>query len=188
MESALGSEGLPGRQAQDDIAIIGMSCIFPGAPNLPTYWQNILAKVDAISDPPDQWGAEFFYDPETSSNDRIYCKRGGYLKELAEFNPLQYGVMPSSIQGAEPGHFLALRVACEALADAGYLNRPFEGTRVEVILGKGAYLGPADMNLVQHGVVIDQTIRIRRGAGCDQAGIARGTAAVQRRHRARLGL
>ena len=143
-----------------DIAIVGMSCILPGASNLQQYWQNIVSKVDALGDPPEQWGAEYFYDPDSTSNDRIYCKRGGYLKDLAKFNPLQFGVVPSSIDGAEPGHFLALRAAYESLADAGYSDKPVDGARVEVILGKGAQFGPADVNAIQHGIVIDQTLRI----------------------------
>jgi acyl transferase domain-containing protein len=143
-----------------DVAIIGMSCIFPGAANLQQYWHNIVSKVDAVGDPTERWGAELFYDPQSTSNDRIYCKRGGYLKELAEFDPLQHGVAPYSIQGAEPGHFLALRAAHEALTDAGYFEKPVDGARVEVILGKGAQFGPADVNAIQHGIVIDQTIRI----------------------------
>ena len=43
-----------------DIAIIGMACIFPKAPNLRTFWENILAKVDGIDDAPDDWGADRF--------------------------------------------------------------------------------------------------------------------------------
>lgn len=160
MESAFDANPSPASAQQEDIAIIGMSCIFPGAADIQKFWQNILSKVDAISDPSDQWGAEFFYDPTVQSNDRVYCKRGGYLKDLAEFNPLQYGVMPSSIHGGEPGHFLALRVAYEALADAGYIDKEIDNTKVEVILGKGSAMGPAHMNALQHGFVIDQTLRI----------------------------
>ena len=48
---------------QGDIAITGMACLFPGAPNLRTYWENIIGKVDAISDAPEDWNAELFYDP-----------------------------------------------------------------------------------------------------------------------------
>ena len=36
-----------------EVAIIGMACIFPKAPNLQTFWQNIVSKVDAIDDPPE---------------------------------------------------------------------------------------------------------------------------------------
>jgi acyl transferase domain-containing protein len=68
--------------------------------------------------------------------------------------------MPSSIEGGEPDHFLALRVAYEALEDAGYLHGPIDRSRVSVILGKGTYVNPGYANLLQHGVVVDQTIRI----------------------------
>ena len=72
--------------ADDDIAIVGMSCLFPKAPDLQTYWQNIVNKVDAVSDPPDDWDAAHYYDPESDANDRIYCKKGGYLGDLAQFD------------------------------------------------------------------------------------------------------
>jgi acyl transferase domain-containing protein/phosphopantetheinyl transferase len=150
-------------QAQAGIAIVGMACIFPGASDLKTYWRNIVSKVDAVCDPPDDWGAEVFYDPNSTDNDRVYCKRGGYLRDLCVFDPLEYGVMPTSVDGGEPDHFLALRVAHEAMADAGYRGvraRPLTGDRVEVILGRGAYINRGFTNLVQHGLMVDQTLRL----------------------------
>jgi acyl transferase domain-containing protein/4'-phosphopantetheinyl transferase EntD len=143
-----------------DVAIIGMSCLFPGAPDLRTYWQNIVSKVDAVCDPPEDWEAEMVYDPDSRENDRIYCKRGGYLGDLARFDPLKYGVMPNSVDGGEPDHFLALRVAYDALADAGYLDRPVARERVEVVLGRGTYINRGYTTLIQHGLVVDQTLRI----------------------------
>jgi acyl transferase domain-containing protein len=145
---------------QDDVAIIGMACIFPGAPDAETFWENILNKVCSISDPPEDWQADIYFDPDSHANDRIYCKAGGYLKELATFNPLDYGVMPRSIDGSEPDQFLALRVAHEALSDAGYLDRSFNRERTEVIIGRGTYFNRGYVTLVQHGLVVDQTIRL----------------------------
>jgi len=38
----------------EDIAVVGMSCMFPGADTLSQYWQNIVGKKDCISEaPPD---------------------------------------------------------------------------------------------------------------------------------------
>ena len=150
------------RSHPGDVAIVGMACIFPGAPNVQTYWENIVSKVDAIRDPPEDWEAELFYDPDSSENDRIYCKRGGYLGDLARFDPLRYGVMPASIDGGEPDQFLALRVAHEALADAGYLERPFDRERAEVIIGRGTYINRGFTTVVQHGLVVDQVLRLLR--------------------------
>ena len=144
-----------------DIAIIGMSCIFPGAPDLVTYWRNILGRVDAITDAPGGWESETFYDPESEANDRIYSNRGGFLHDLAQFRPTDYGVMPNAI-GGEPDHFLALHVAHRALDDAGYCDRNFENREVEVILGKGTYINAGYTNLLQHGFIVDQTLALLR--------------------------
>ena len=93
------------RNSDHDIAIIGMSCVFPGARDMQRYWENIIHKVDAISDPPPEWEAELFYEEGSEANDRTYCKRGGYLGKLAEFDPVKYGVVPNAIDGTEPDHF-----------------------------------------------------------------------------------
>jgi acyl transferase domain-containing protein len=137
-----------------------MACIFPAAPDVRTYWENILDKVCAISDPPEEWGADIFFDPDSRSNDRVYCKAGGYLKNLAEFDPLAYGIMPNSVDGGEPDQFLALRVADESLSDAGYRDRPFDRSRTGVFIGRGTYFNRGYVTLVQHGLVVDQTIGI----------------------------
>ncbi|HEY2011890.1 MAG TPA: beta-ketoacyl synthase N-terminal-like domain-containing protein, partial [Bryobacteraceae bacterium] len=94
-----------------------MGCLFAGAPNLDTYWQNIISKVDSVSDPTaDEWDPKIFYDPQSTSNDRVYCKKGGYIGDLAQFRPLDFGIMPITVDGGEPDQWLALRVAHEALA------------------------------------------------------------------------
>ena len=145
------------------IAIIGMACMFPGAPDVDAYWRNILGKVDATSDPPPQaWDPEVYYDPDFEDHDRTYCKRGGYLGELAEFDPLAHGIPPVAV-GGEPDQWLALQIAREALADAGATELPDEvRARTGVILGKGTYLNGGNAIAVQRGLVVGQTIDLIR--------------------------
>src|SRR5205085_5094000 len=69
-------------------------------------------------------------------------------------------VMPRSVDGGEPDHFLAIRVAHDALADAGYLDRPLPRERTEVVLGRGTYISRGYTTLLQHGLIVDQTLRI----------------------------
>jgi acyl transferase domain-containing protein/phosphopantetheinyl transferase len=144
----------------DDIAIVGMACIFPGAPDLKTYWQNIVKGVDAVTDPPDDWGGEPWFDPDSTANDRIHCKQGGFLGDLSRFDPLPYGIMPTTVDGAEPEHFLALRVVNEALADAGIPDIPLNRERTELIIGRGTFVNRGYTTLHQHGLFIDQTLRL----------------------------
>ena len=146
---------------KEDIAIIGMDCIFPGAPDIQTYWQNIISKVNSITDPPEEaWDSDTHYDPDSLENDRVYCSRGGYIGQLAHFDPLDYGIMPTAVEGGEPDQWLALKVAHNALHDAGYQNRPPEGKKTAVILGKGNYLNRGNLSVVQNSVVVDQTLEI----------------------------
>lgn len=144
-----------------DVAIIGMACIFPGAPDLETYRQNIVSGIDAVTDvPPGRWDPEVFFDPRSSEGDRLYCKRGGYLGDLARFNPLEYGIMPRSLAGAEAGQLLSLRVAHEALCDAGYGEEAINHERTTLILGRGGYLDRSNVNLAMATMGVEQTLQI----------------------------
>jgi acyl transferase domain-containing protein len=145
-----------------DVAIVGMAGLFPGSPDLRTYWDNVVAGVSAISDPPPgSWDPQVFFDPASTSPDRVYCKRGGFLSDLTRFEPAAYGVIPTAAQGGEPDQWLALKVAVSALADAGYDEVP-AGVRQKtaVILGKGTYLNRGNFTVVQHGMVVDQTMAL----------------------------
>src|SRR5262245_39092912 len=140
-----------------------MACLFPGADTPERYWRNIVSGVDAVTEhPPDRWDRDVFLDPQSSSLDRLYCTRGGYLGEFARCDPAHYGIMPIVLNAGEPDQILSLRVAHEALADAGYADRPFNRERTEVILGRGNYCSPGFVNLAMHTVILEQTVQIVR--------------------------
>ncbi len=144
---------------QREIAIIGMSGIFPGAKNINHYWQNILNQKYCLQDAPDQWAKPYF-DPQTKPMEdlaRIYTRKVGLLGKNAEFNPLEFGIPPTSV-GGDPSHFLALKTAKEALTDANYLERNFNRERTGIILGKGSNPNRGDVTGLQYGFVLDQTI------------------------------
>jgi acyl transferase domain-containing protein len=143
-----------------DIAIIGMAGLFPGAADMRQYWENILNKVDAIGEPLPEWGAERYYDPDDRSGERIYTKKGGFLRGLARFDPAEFGVMPNSVDGGEPDQFLALKIATAALCDAGYLNPEYDHGLTGIILGHSTYLHRGQATLIQHSIVLDQTLEL----------------------------
>jgi acyl transferase domain-containing protein len=145
------------------IAIVGMSCIFPGAAGLDAYWQNIVSGVDAIREPRDEeWNANKYKNKSGANFGKIYCTRGGFITEYAEFDPLEFGIMPASLKGGDPDQFLSLRVAAEALADAGYQHKTFKSERADVIIGRTMAPGVGSMNLIQHGQTIEQVLDIVR--------------------------
>jgi acyl transferase domain-containing protein/phosphopantetheinyl transferase len=141
------------------IAIIGMACIFPRAPDLRTFWNNILGGVDAVGEPVPNWDAQRYLDAG-----RIKTQFGGYLGDLYRFDPREFGIMPNSMDGGEPDQFLALRVARDALADAGYAGPSADHLETGVILGHSTYLHRGQVTVVQTDIVIDQTIELVRAA------------------------
>lgn len=148
------------RAENGDVAIIGMACVFPKAPDLETYWQNIVSKVSAIDDPPENRRMDDFFDPGADAIDKVYCKRGGYISELPLFNPTAHGIMPVAIDGAEPEHFVALQVAHNALVDAGFPDKPIDRERAEVILGRGTYVSRGYVTVFQQGLAVHQTLSL----------------------------
>ncbi|MFA4915467.1 MAG: beta-ketoacyl synthase N-terminal-like domain-containing protein [Syntrophales bacterium] len=137
------------------IAVIGMACMFPQAPDLKTFWRNILGAVDAVDEPLPEWEAHRYVESE-----RIHSPRGGYLKGLYRFDPRQFGIMPNSLDGGEPDQFLALHVASAALQDAGYLGPDHDHRDTGIVLGHSTYLHRGQVNLIQHHIVLDQTMEL----------------------------
>lgn len=161
MISPEGQGYFDGSAVRGDVAIIGMACVFPGAPDLDTFWHNIVNKVDAITDvPPERWDPDIFFDPTSFANDRVYSKRGGYLTYPVQFNPADVGVIPITVIHGEPEQFLALMVAHQALADAGYLDRPTNRDRTQVIVGRGNYLNRGILTMMQHVRGAEDALRI----------------------------
>ncbi|MEV6645655.1 beta-ketoacyl synthase N-terminal-like domain-containing protein [Amycolatopsis sp. NPDC051371] len=142
------------------VAIVGMSVLLPGAPDLAAYWRNLAGGVDAITEvPPEKWDS-LHYAPDERRADRVYCRRGGFVDELAEVDVTGFGIMPNSVPATEPDQLIALRVAAQALADAGGPDRlPVDRAKVGVVLGRGGYLTPGLVRLDQRVRTASQLVR-----------------------------
>ena len=139
-----------------DIAIVGMACLFPGADNPQRFFANICRKLEFIRDPMPEWDQDRYL--EGLGANRIPTARGGYLGEAYSADIMDLGVMPASVNGSEPDHFLALRIAQEALRDATREGQEIDRARTGiVILGHSTYLHRGHGVLIQHGIVLDQT-------------------------------
>ena len=143
------------------VAIVGMSVLLPGAPDLATYWRNLAGGVDAITEvPPEKWDGTHYAPDEERRADRVYCRRGGFVDELAEVDVTGFGIMPNSVPATEPDQLIALRVAAQAVADAGGPERlPADRAKIGVVLGRGGYLTPGLVRLDQRVRTASQLVR-----------------------------
>jgi len=105
-----------------DIAIVGMGCRFPSAPNPLAFWELIRrGEVTFRAVPKSRWNHDAFHDTSLRTPEKAYIARGAYLDdaELREFGALHFGLAPRRIQVTDPQHRLLLDAVRGALEDAG---------------------------------------------------------------------
>ncbi|HEX4019699.1 MAG TPA: SDR family NAD(P)-dependent oxidoreductase [Acidobacteriaceae bacterium] len=122
-----------------DIAVIGISGRFPGAPDIDTFWANIAAGVCSVAEvPPSRWPLNEFYDPDPNAPDKSYCKWGGLLDGVDRFDPLFFNLSPVEAEQIEPQQRLFLETAWHAVEDAGYAPQSLKDFTCGVFVGVGA--------------------------------------------------
>jgi acyl transferase domain-containing protein/enoyl-CoA hydratase/carnithine racemase/acyl carrier protein len=108
----------------DMIAVIGMSSRFPQADTIDDYWQILKSGQDCIREvPTDRWPMQDFFlaDPdEAVQQGKSYCKWGGFLDNVTDFDPLFFNISPKEAIAIDPQERLFLQTAWETLEDAGY--------------------------------------------------------------------
>ncbi|WP_287127710.1 type I polyketide synthase, partial [Candidatus Cyanaurora vandensis] len=128
-----------------DVAIIGMASLFPRAHTAETFWDNILRKVNVITEiPPERWDWRLYFDPERSAKDKIYSRWGGFLEEIP-FDPMRFGIPPKSMRSIDFVQMLTLEATGQALEHAGYGSGNFDKENTSVIIGSGS--GGGDLGI-----------------------------------------
>lgn len=116
----------------EPIAIIGMSSRYPGAHNLEEYWELLKAGKNAISSlPKERWellkNSKEFYLRNLA--DKI---KGGFLKNIAEFDAYFFGISPREAIRMDPQQRLLLEVTYEAIEDSGLTLEKLAGSNTGV--------------------------------------------------------
>lgn len=123
----------------EDIAIIGMSGRFPGAPDLDRFWRNLVDGVDAVTRFTPEQLAEAGVDPALIADPRFIAARG-VLDDIAAFDADFFGITPRDAALLDPQQRLLLECAWEALETAGHTAADDQPTGVYVGVGFPRYL------------------------------------------------
>ena len=120
----------------EPIAIIGMGCRFPGAPNPRAFWQLMCNQVDAITEvPADRYDIDAVYDPQPGTPGKVMSRMGGFLDQVDQFDAAFFGLSPREASRMDPQHRLLLEIAWEAMEDAGLVPEKLTDEIVSVFIG-----------------------------------------------------
>ncbi|MEL6108482.1 MAG: type I polyketide synthase, partial [Planctomycetota bacterium] len=138
------------------IAIIGVGCRFPGGCDSPSsYWELLRDGVDAITETPsDRWSLQKFYAEGASRPGKTQSRWGGYVDDIAAFDPELFGISPREAACMDPQQRMLLEVAYRAAEDAGVPIDSLAGRAVSVHVGISSFdYAVAGLSFRDRGVI-----------------------------------
>ncbi|HEX3323620.1 MAG TPA: type I polyketide synthase, partial [Solirubrobacterales bacterium] len=118
------------------IAVVGLSCRLPGAPDPEAFWRLLASGEDAIGGmPAERWEMAGRSFEEGLSAEDSGARFGAFLDQVDRFDPAFFDISPREAAAMDPQQRLVLELGWEALEDAGVAATAVRGHPAGVFLG-----------------------------------------------------
>jgi len=122
--------------ALEPIAVVGIACRFPQAPDPAAYWRLLASGVDAIAEVPrDRWDLGELFDADPAVPGKMNTRWGGFLDQVDRFDAQAFAISPREAAQMDPQQRLILELCSEALDDAGVKADRLRGSATGVFIG-----------------------------------------------------
>lgn len=120
-----------------DIAVVGMSGVFPQSPDLESFWKNLMEGRNLVTPiPAERWDWKK-YSPGSDVGDGtdVDLKYGGFMPDVDKFDAAFFGIAPHEARLMDPQHRIFLQLVWHALEDAGIAPASLAGTDAGLFVG-----------------------------------------------------
>jgi acyl transferase domain-containing protein len=117
------------------IAVVGVDCRFPGAPDKDAFWRLLMDGVVTDTEVPSQrWDVDTYYHPNGVAGS-MNTRRAHFIDDVDAFDNHFFGIAPIEAAALDPQQRLLLQASWRALEDAGIDPRSLAGTSTGVFVG-----------------------------------------------------
>jgi len=121
---------------REPIAVVGMSCRFPGADGPDAFWSHLYRGEETTGEVPrDRWNVDALYSANPDTPGKMSTRYGGFLDHVDRFDAAFFGIAPREAMVMDPQQRLLLELSWEALEDAGLSPDALYGSPTGVFVG-----------------------------------------------------